>query len=376
MTAERRLRLLMTADAVGGVWQYSLELAGALGPLGIDTVLAVMGPPPSEAQRTAAWAVPGLKLVELQEELDWLATEPVAVRSAGFRVADLAAAEGADIVQLNSAALASACRLPVPTVAVMHSCVASWWRAVRGTPLPADMAWRTALVAEGLGRVDTVVAPTAAYAAIVRTIYGVVALAVHNGRTPGVPRRRAMHDCAFTAGRLWDEAKNVRVLDEAAGRLGFPFVAAGADRGPNGEHIALRHLHALGQMSDARVADRLAARPVFASAALYEPFGLAVLEAAGAGCALVLSDIPTFRELWDEAALFVDPGDAGGFARAIEDLVGDPARRAAIGDLAQARAARYRTAAMAAEMAGIYHAMLSRPMPDRNAAGPAGKVAA
>ena len=33
----------MTADRVGGVWQYATELAGALAPLGVETVVAVMG---------------------------------------------------------------------------------------------------------------------------------------------------------------------------------------------------------------------------------------------------------------------------------------------------------------------------------------------
>ena len=58
---------------------------------------------------------------------------------------------------------------------------------------------------------------------------------------------------------------------------------------------------------DERRSERLAWRSGRSSprTALYEPFGLAVLEAAQAGCALVLSDIPTFRELWDGAALFV-----------------------------------------------------------------------
>ena len=66
--------------------------------------------------------------------------------------------------------------------------------------------------------------------------------------------------------------------------------------------------------------------------ARYEPFGLAVLEAAQAGMRLVLSDIPSFRELWDGAATFVAsrradllpalrhalaaPGDGGAQARA------------------------------------------------------------
>ena len=99
-----------------------------------------------------------------------------------------------------------------------------------------------------------------------------------------------------------------------------PFIAAGPLRGPaTAQTVALQHLHCARRSSTTRRSPRwLAARPVFVSAALYEPFGLAVLEAAQAGCALVLSDIPTFRELWDGAALFVAADDAAGFAAALE----------------------------------------------------------
>ncbi|MDP9034476.1 MAG: glycosyltransferase family 1 protein, partial [Myxococcota bacterium] len=42
--SERRPRkVLMTADAVGGVWTYAVELAGELGRAGVETVLATMG---------------------------------------------------------------------------------------------------------------------------------------------------------------------------------------------------------------------------------------------------------------------------------------------------------------------------------------------
>ncbi len=68
---------------------------------------------------------------------------------------------------------------------------------------------------------------------------------------------------------------------------------------------------------------------VFASCARYEPFGLAVLEAAQAGMALVLSDIPSLREIWDGAAMFADPRDAAGFAAALRVALDDPAPWAA-----------------------------------------------
>ena len=37
-------RLLLVTDAVGGVWVYSVELARALKPMGIEVVVAVTGP--------------------------------------------------------------------------------------------------------------------------------------------------------------------------------------------------------------------------------------------------------------------------------------------------------------------------------------------
>jgi len=50
MVADLR-SVLMTADTVGGVWQYAIELAAALGARGLHVALATMGGPLSTAQR-------------------------------------------------------------------------------------------------------------------------------------------------------------------------------------------------------------------------------------------------------------------------------------------------------------------------------------
>jgi glycosyltransferase involved in cell wall biosynthesis len=102
----------------------------------------------------------------------------------------------------------------------------------------------------------------------------------------------------------------------------------------------------------------LAARPVFVSAATFEPFGLAVLEAAAAGCALVLSDIPTFRELWDGAAMFAPPGDAMAFEGAVHALLANAPLRERMGAAAASRALRYTPAATARAMSAIYDEVL------------------
>lgn len=350
-----RRRLLMTVDAVGGVWTYATELAAGLGPLGYDVTLAVLGPAPTAAQRDVVAGIGHATLLETGLPLDWLAADAATVVAGGGAVAAIADAVQADIVHLNQPALAAA-RPQAPTVAVVHSCVETWWQALRGGDTPPDLAWQTRLVARGLAAADAVVCPTAAFAAAVQRTYALPCppIAVHNGRTPPAGTPPAMRDFAFTAGRLWDTGKNVATLDRAAARLNVPFEAAGPLVGPNGERIAFAHLHALGHLDEAAVAACLAVRPVFVSAARYEPFGLAVLEAALAGCALVLADIPTFRELWDGAATFVDVDDAAGFAEAVEASLGDPAARLRHGDLARRRAGRFTPHRMAAGMAAIY----------------------
>ena len=86
---------------------------------------------------------------------------------------------------------------------------------------------------------------------------------------------------------------------------------------------------------------------IFVSSSLYEPFGLAVAEAARAAIPLVLADIPTFRELWDGAALFFPADDAGALADALNRLAGDPALRRHLGDAAQERSHCYSPEAQA-----------------------------
>ena len=360
------LSVLMTADAAGGVWTYSLDLARGLAEAGLRTTLAVLGAPPSVDQRAIAATVPGLAVVETGLPLDWTAETPDDVLRAGGQLAGLAEAVRADLVHLNSPAFAAGGDFDRPVLGVCHSCVATWWDAVRTGPLPPDLAWRADLVRRGYEASNALVAPSASFAAATAAAYGLAALpqVVFNGRLPasssasgqagtGRPAERAV----FTAGRLWDDGKNVVVLDRAAARLSVPVLAAGPTRGPNGTEVSLRHAHPLGLVSDDVIAAQLTRQPVFVSAARYEPFGLAVLEAAQAGCPLVLSDIPTFRELWDGAALFVPPDDDAYLADAIEGLLSNRRRADEFGRSARARSEVYRVDAMVAGTLAAYRSL-------------------
>jgi glycosyltransferase involved in cell wall biosynthesis len=352
------LKLFMTTDAVGGVFAYAVDLARGLAIHDIEVELAVLGPAVDARHLTAAQVVPGLTLHRLDLPLDWLAETPGAVATAAAALAEAAADARADVVQLNAPAFAVA-DYPCPVVGVLHSCLATWWRAVKNGPLPADFAWRTGLLADGLSRCDAIVCPSRALADAAEAIYGLRPRVVHNGRAapPAVAPATVPAAFAFTAGRLWDEGKDVATLDAAAGLMCLPLVAAGPLVGPHGGRVALRHAEAAGTLDDDAVRAYLADAPIFISAALYEPFGLAVLEAAQAGCPLVLSDIATFRELWDGAALFIPPRDAAGFAAAVDGIAADPALRRRLGRAARARSRRLGLAPQAEAMAALFRTL-------------------
>ena len=98
----------------------------------------------------------------------------------------------------------------------------------------------------------------------------------------------------------------------------------------------------------------LAESAVYALPARYEPFGLSALEAGLCGCALVLGDIPSLREVWGDAATYVDPDDAPALARTLNTLADDERTRADLGRRARVRALEYSPTRLAAGYLAAY----------------------
>ena len=279
--------------------------------------------------------------------LDWTAQEPSELAIASNTLACLAQRLDVDTIQLHTPALVAQSAWHAPVLAVVHSCVGTWWRAVRGNAPPDDFLWRLDAVHAGLAIAHVVVAPSHSFADLVRATYDLqreIAV-VHNGRASQAHTLPTLitDSCgALAVGRLWDEGKNVTLLDQAAAHLHeIPIMAAGAVDGPNGAHLNVDRPHLLGVLSESEIAMTLRKARIFVSPSLYEPFGLAVLEAAAAGLPLVLSDIPTFRELWDDAAVFLSPRDVEGWAQTLDVLHADLETCGRWGMRARERAADY-----------------------------------
>jgi glycogen(starch) synthase len=149
-------RVLMTADAVGGVWQYALELCRELRRVGVEVLLATMGPRPSAEQRQRAEELGNVQLQESDYDLEWMAEPWDDVARAGEWLLALEREFAPELVHLNGFAHGA---LPwqAPRLVVGHSCVLSWWHAVRGGDVPATWDRYRAMVAAGLRAADMVV---------------------------------------------------------------------------------------------------------------------------------------------------------------------------------------------------------------------------
>ena len=345
--------VLMTADAVGGVWSYALGLCAALPD--IRFVLATLGPRPRPAQRAAVAALDNVVLAENELRLEWMAGSEADIAASCRWLEALADQHAVDLVHVNGYAQAQLERT-LPIVAVAHSDVLSWWRAVHREPAPAEWHDYRRRVLRGLRAAHCVVAPTRAVRRDLRRHYGLPlsnARIIPNGVDVAAFPRRPKRPVIMAAGRIWDAAKNLAMLDDTAPTLPWPIEIAGEIAHPENGSARLRHARPLGLLSPAEMRERLVDAAIFAAPARYEPFGLGLLEAAAAGCALVLADIASLRENWDGAAIFLPPDDGGKWRRALARLIADRNERERLAAAARTRAERLTLA----RTAGCYRAL-------------------
>jgi glycosyltransferase involved in cell wall biosynthesis len=356
------LRVLQTLDAVGGVWRYALDLARALHPLGVGTVFLGFGPRPSDAQAREAQALGSLDWADAP--LDWLAGGPEELASIPALVAKAARRHVVDLLHLNLPTQAAGLQADRPVVVVSHSCVPTWFRSVRDSPPAPGWEWQGDLNARGLASASIVVAPSQSHADALTASYGPIrGLRVVPNATQASEERRPEQPFVLASGRWWDEGKGAATLDAAAKLTAWPVRLLGPTEGPNGATFEPRHVKPLGELPHPRAVSVMQEAGIFVSPSVYEPFGLAVAEAARAGLPLVLSDIPTFRELWDDAALFVPPRDPGAVADALNRLAADPAERRRMGEAARRRARRFTPAAQARSMLSLYKELAGSERP-------------
>jgi hypothetical protein len=233
------MRILMTADTVGGVLSYALDLCGALSRAGGEVLLLTLGPRQGHAPGSLAAELPGVRWVHDDSKLEWMDDADDDVARSGELLLALEREFRPDLIHLNGYAHAA---LPfrAPTLVVGHSCVLSWWRAVWGAPAPAKYDAYRSRVQQGLRAASVVVAPSEAMLRALRENYvsDLAGLVIHNGAAHAGSAGSLSRAGACSAGRLWDPAKNFDLLLRAAQGSSWTFRIAGPDVAPGAGQIA------------------------------------------------------------------------------------------------------------------------------------------
>jgi glycosyltransferase involved in cell wall biosynthesis len=351
----------MTGDTVGGVWTFALDLARGLRPYGIGVVLASLGGEPSDEQRAEAESIPNLILLTSRYKLEWMDDPWRDVEESGRWLLDIQKQFRPDVIHLNSYGHGS---LPwkAPVILTAHSCVLSWWAAVRGDQLPPCWNRYRQAVESSIQTADVVTTPSRVMLRMLKENYAAhpnACRVIPNGRRGGCYRPGPKEPFVLTAGRLWDEAKNAAAVARVASRLPWPVYLAGECVHPNGSPVEFGVCRMLGRLSPGSLAEWYGRAAIYVLPARYEPFGLSVLEAALSGCALVLGAIESLRELWDDAAVFVPADDEDRLEDALRRLMKNPAEREELGRRSAARAHSFTAERMARSYANVYGSVSS-----------------
>lgn len=340
----------MTADP--GTWPQTASLARSLHEVGVEVVIAGLAGPlraPPYVLRAAVH--------ESSWRVEWMPEPWQDLASAGDWIAALAERYAPDLVHLAHPGLAAR-PWGRPVVVAAHGCALSWWEATRGRPASSGWDLYYAHMARGLHAATVVVAPTRSFLQALTRQYGplpdarVVPYALEAGLVP------TSHETPFVLGLpgVWDDAIGRDLLDRAASRLAVPVWALG------GGAEAPRHLRFADNADGwAVVARWLVRRPIVVQSARYDPFGWHALQAGALGCPLVLADLPSLREVWGDAACFVDPHDEEALVELLDALATVEELRSAMAERARRRAATFTIARARAGWLSAYEAALDAP---------------
>jgi glycosyltransferase involved in cell wall biosynthesis len=149
--------------------------------------------------------------------------------------------------------------------------------------------------------------------------------------------RRCLPDLLRAAARLRHRWPDLAVEVVGEDRTHPPLDIVGLVRGLGLE----QHVRLSGFVSEAALAARYAAADVAVVLSEYEGFGLPVLEAMARGVPVVTSTAPALGELFQDAAILVDPHDVPDIAAAVGRVLGEPGLREQLRERGRALASRY-----------------------------------
>ena len=366
------MHVLVTADTMSGAWTYTRELVTGLVTRGVRVTLVSFGEIPLPEQTAWMETLHGLEYLPTAFHLEWMhEAEHDLADSTNFLAALVREVEP-DVLHLNQFCYGN---LPVdvPRVVMAHGDLITWTQSVEGyTPQPTRwLKWYRNVVTRGLAAADAVVAPSRWMLDALRQSYTRAQReeVIYPGRNPIFFNPYVdKEDSVLAVGRLIDAGKQVFLLTQHAHPVSVCIV--GAEHTVPMPRIPIRAdvkvstdqtcVAIRGPQTEAQLRSLYSRASIYAATARYEPLGITALEAALSRCAIVANDIPSFREIWGDAALYFRTNDASSLAESIRRLNADREMRRAYANLAYARAReRFTTKRMIDEYLQLYRSLVS-----------------
>jgi glycosyltransferase involved in cell wall biosynthesis len=326
------MHILVTTDTLSGVWTYTRELVSGLVSRGLRVTLVSFGEVPLPEQTSWMESLHGLDYHPTAFRLEWMQEGEQDYRDSSNYLISLVHEIRPDVLHLNQFCY-GALSVATPRVVVAHEDLIGWWLAVHGHE-PTGARWLRhyrEMVAAGLSGATTVVTPSNWMLDALCEAYTSPANSrvIYNGRNPIFFNPYVnKEDSVLSVGRLRDAGKQVHLLTQF--RHPIPVCIVGSEHPANNPRLPIRadvkvateqlSVSLKGPQTEAQLRMLYSRAVMYAATSRYEPFGMPVLEAALSRCAIIANDIPSFREVWGDDAMYFRTNDGASLAEHIREL--------------------------------------------------------
>ncbi len=364
------MHVLVTADSLSASWTYVRELVTGLVTRGVRVTLVSFGEIPLPDQTAWMDHLHGLDYLPTGFCLEWMQDAESDLPQSSEFLASVVRDVRPDVLHLNQFCYGNLA-VDTPRVVMAHGDLLTFKQAVneRVVKPPQALNWYRKTVAAGLMGADAVIAPSSWMLECISACYGVPKRSevIYPGRNPIFFNPYVnKDDCVLSVGRLVDASKQVFLLTQQQHPL--PVCIVGAEHTVPVPRVPIRadvkvatdetSVAIRGAQTDAQLRALYSRAAIYAATARYEPLGMPALEAAFSRCAIIANDVPSYREVWGDAALYFRTNDSASLAEKIRSLSEDRSMRRAYAELSYARAReRFTTKRMIDECLELYRSL-------------------
>lgn len=371
------MHVLVTGDTLSGSWIYTRELVTGLVTRGVRVTLVSFGEIPLPSQTTWMDHLHGLDYHPTAFRLEWMQEAEESLEESSEFLIGLVRELRPDVLHLHQFCYGDLA-VDVPRVVMAYGDLMTWREAVptQGSDASATeerraLSWYRGAVLRGIAGANAVVTPSKWMLDRISACYLKPdrAQVIYPGRNPIFFNPYvSKDDCVLAVGRLVDASRQVFLLTQHVHSI--PICIVGTEQTVATPRVPIRadvkvateqtSVAIRGPQTEAQLRALYSRAAIFAATARYEPLAMPALEAAFSRCAIVANDIPSYREMWGDAALYFRTNDAASLAESINALNEDRTMRRAYAELAYGRAReRFTTKRMIDEYLQLYRSLIS-----------------